>query len=206
MPRRLPWILLLALCSSAPALADRRELYVEAAAGPALTQLRQLGAPGFAPARTGPFATLSTYYGLTNALHVGGGIYFATARDFHVAGAQLSPTDFTGDLWTDWLGAGTSAFAVYRLDTGSPLAPFLRLELSAGVNRFSRLALIPDGRSYYEPYLDRWELALGGRAVFGLELRLADSWVVTVAAAGRAAPVGHSGVGFEVPVAVAYVW
>jgi hypothetical protein len=202
---RIRLLLLLTLAPTA-AFADRRELYLEAAGGPAFVQLRALGAAGYAPAQAGPAATVSAYYGFTNAFHVGGGAYFATMRDIHVTGAQLSANDFTGDVWTDWIGAGLSAFALYRYDTGLPWAPFLRLELAAGVNRFSRLALIPDSLAYYEPSPDRWELAIGARAALGLEIRLSDRWAVNIAAALRAAAVGHSGISLEVPLAIAYVW
>jgi hypothetical protein len=96
--------------------------------------------------------------------------------------------------------------AVYRWDTGWPVAPFARLEVSAGFNRFSRVALVPEGLQYYQPYPSRLEFALGGRAAVGVEYRFADNWVATASLAYRRALFGHALAAIEVPFAIAYIW
>lgn len=202
--------LALALLVPALALADRRELYTQVGVGPSFLVLRD-AAEGKAP---GTLLALgleaSAYYGLTNELHVGGVVRAALGRDAAFQGVHLQQRDgseLTGALYEDPFALGAAALLVYRVSTGSELAPLARLELGVSHHRYSRLLFVPAGTTLGVDLLDASETSLGGRLTLALEYRFLSTFVASLGASAQASLGGSRAPWrFELPFTVGVVW
>lgn len=185
-----PAPLVLAVLLSTPALADRRELYLELEAGLGVQLLADAATATQRGTGLGPALQLSAFYGLTNSLHVGGYArgFFAPDIAFPSVTATLADGSTpTGTLYENAFGAGAGGLARWRFDTGYPIAPFAQLELGVAWVRFEKLQLIPNGRNFGLELPSQSLLALDGRALIGLEWRLGDRFVLALHFAGRRA-------------------
>ena len=180
---RLVRIILFALLLAArplPARADRGETYAilsfePGAAGYSDPSLGRASSTRFG----GGFGALG-YYGLTNAIHVGGAVRYAAS-----SGLSFSPTAATlpgGPTYPGTLVASAQAFSasaliLYRLDTGYHLAPVLAGEAGYTAQSLHDVALVPQGTNYGIPLSSRTDSAPFARASALLEWRFANRFV-----------------------------
>lgn len=171
-----------------PALADRRELYLELEGGLGVQLMTDASTASSSTVGFGGAAQLHAFYGLTNSLHVGGYARGFYAPDLAFRSVTPTLTDGsrpTGTLYENAFGAGGGALVRWRFDTGYPIAPFAQLELGFAWARFEKLQLIPEGKNFGIdlPTVDL--IAPDGRLVVGLEYRLADRFLISLHLGGR---------------------
>lgn len=168
----------------APSLAhaDRRELYTSAEISPQLFHLTDPIAEKATTTLLAPGVALSVAYGLTNALHVGGALHFSMGTNASFNPSQVilsdgSPSD--GVTYEDLVAVGATAFALYRFDTGTRLAPLLQADLGLTSISYTKVAHIPTGSSFAIGFPDVSETVLELRASARAEYRFSDHLVAS---------------------------
>jgi hypothetical protein len=157
----------------------------------------------------GAGAGLTAYYGLTNTLHFGGALRVARAKNVafdDVTVISSGGTSNTGRLFADTLSFSVGALALYRLDTGRPLAPMLSLEGGLVRRSYTNVALTPNGASYGLPVDDNSETLAYGRLTLSLEYRFWQRWIASVGLAGQLEPSGLMPWQISVPISVGMIW
>lgn len=205
--KRLP--VLAFILVSAPALADRRELYVLLEGGAAVESLRD--APSLTQSGTavGPAGELQAFYGLSNTLHLGGyvrGLYAPNVSFQGVAAVLEDGSRPTGTLYEDTHGFGAGVLARWRFDTGYTLAPLAQLELGATWRRYRLQQLIPSGKDFAISLPDKDELAPDVRLVAGVEYRVLDQVLLELLVGARRPLAGVIAWQLTGSVAVGLVW
>lgn len=186
---RTGYVLALAVAlHGAAAQADRRELYLELEAGLAVQWLADAPTAQSSATALGPELQLHVFYGITNALHVGGyarGVFAPDAAFPHTTPALEDGSTPTGTVYANLLGAGAGVLGRWRFDTGYAFAPFLQLELGVAWTRFLAQQLIPDGKDFGIDLPTADVLGLDARALAGVEYRLGDRFLVALHLGGR---------------------
>jgi hypothetical protein len=199
------------------ARADRRDWYVTLTAEPTSATVKDpiTGGESGTEMGFGAFA-LSAFYGLTNTIHVGAALHYATEKNVSFGGVTIDqggwPT--TGTAYGNVATYSATALAQYRLDTGYSVAPVARAELGVASVHSTSAAFRPDGAGYTLAYPDKSEFALEARASLLAEYRFARSprylpgeqLVASVGIGFVARPGTASPTGLSVPVSLGFVW
>lgn len=163
------------------ARADRREIYTLVGYAPGVSHFRVPGGHG---ATTNAYANaidLTSYYGLTHSLHVGGLLRLASSADARFAGATArlpDGTDSVGNVYADHRALGVGALLLYRLDTGIALAPAVMLEGGLTIHQYRDAVHVAAGVG--TPLGEVTETVPHGSATVLLEYRFLDRWVAAL--------------------------
>jgi hypothetical protein len=181
--RVLQLLVLLSTLAPTAALADRREFYLTLSLEPQLSRFTEPISGASQASSLGGGATLAAYYGLTNALHLGGAVRFSLTRDVPFSNANIvlpggAPSH--GTVYEDRLGFGATALAAYRVDTGRAFAPVGRLELGFASLSYKNIQHAPAGATYAVEFPGSHELVLEARAGLSGEYRFGDHFVTAV--------------------------
>ena len=192
------WAMLMASTSS---FADRGEWYIDAnmqtgfvwLTHPSLLEEAKASPTkpdGALPSTFGlaPGGGLSLRYGVTNELHVGGGLIASGAWSLKTPKVTLGGA--TGDLYAGtYLEIATPVSAGWRFDTGYPFSGLVELQVGPVVAYTGQTALA-DPERLDEAGLpmvlpleipDVWSFGAMGRAQVLFEARLADGFVLALA-------------------------
>ncbi|BDG08627.1 hypothetical protein [Anaeromyxobacter paludicola] len=179
-PARLFLLAVLAMLRPVPAHADRGETYALLSVEPGVAGFSD---PSLGRASSTQFRSelgLVGYYGLTNALHVGAAVRYATSSGLSfspsAAGLPGGPT-YPGTLVATDQAFSASALALYRFDSGYHLAPVLAGEVGYTTQSLHDVALVPQGTSYGIPLSSRTDSAPFARVSALVEWRFANRWV-----------------------------
>ncbi len=153
--------------------------------------------------------SLSTYYGLSNSLHIGGRVRVSASSDVHFSGATVSMPDgagSTGDVYRDHRSVGLGALAVYRVDMGFRLAPVFELEGGFTTHQYRNIAHVPAGASFTVSLSNVAETVLHGSGSVLLEYRFRNGWILATGIGGQVEPNGLTPWSLFVPFRVGRIW
>ena len=204
-----PIVLLVALFAAGAARADYTEVYTVLGyrAGVSHYLLPAAGSgsvTGYAGA-----LDVSAYYGLTNALHVGGRVQLSSSSDVHFSGTTVRLSDgsqSTGDVYDDHRALGVGALALYRVDTGPTLAPVIDFEGGFTTHEYRRIAHVPGGASYTVSLASVSETVLHGAGTLLLEYRLTNRWIAATGVGVQVELGGLTPWSVFVPFRVGCIW
>jgi len=202
-------VLAAALLAAVPARADRDEIYAVFGyeAGATRYDLPANGsgsATGYAGA-----LDLAVYYGLTNAVHLGGWVRASSSSDVHFSGVRVTLPDGSkspGDLYEDHRSFGLGTLGLYRIDTGYKLAPLLELEAGFTTHQYRRIAHVPAGVAFTIAMPDVSETVLHGAAALLLEYRFANRWIAASSVRVQAENGGLTPWSLSVPFRLGVIW
>jgi hypothetical protein len=204
-----PFVLVVAFFLSLTAWADRRDLYTQFALGPSVPQMEDRTGEGSRATQAALLAEGIIYYGLSHTLYLGGLLHGTFIRDAAIPGASRQLPDGTlpkGTLYLDSWSVGIGPLMVWRLDTGKIIAPLVRLEVGASYYHYRRVQLVPVGQ-FVAIAQPAWsELAFGGRALLGLELRYANHLSITVSMGLRRTFGASIPWQLDFPLSVGLIW
>jgi hypothetical protein len=209
LPRVRSIVLLAVLFASGAARADRKEVYTVLG--------YQAGASHYLLPATGSGSVTSyagaldasAYYGLTNALHVGGRVRVTSSSDVHFSGTTVILSDgsqSTGDVYDDHRALGVGALALYRVDTGSALAPVIELEGGFTIHEYRRIAHVPGGAAYAIPLASVSELVLHGAGALLFEYRLGKRWMFATGVGVHVEAGGLTPWSVIAPFRIGFIW
>jgi hypothetical protein len=189
--------------------ADRRELYTLVSAGPAWISLDDPLTGTATTQQLGGFAGVLAYFGLTEALSVGGHLRLSGTQGVTFPGVLLhdpAAPDLSVTESLDHFAISATALVQFRLDTGFPLAPFVRVEGGGVLNRFVNLADNPDRTTLHRPYPALTELVPLVRGTLGLEYRFSEHWLLSLGVSYGRSYQTFSRWQLEVPLSFGFIW
>jgi hypothetical protein len=202
-------VVAVALLAAGQARADRKERYAVLGLDAGVNRYNlPASGTGSTTALAGAL-DLSVYYGLTNALHVGGRLRLSSTSSIHCSGVRLTMPDGSqsvGDVYVDHRSIGLGALALYRVDTGFALAPLFEVEAGFTAHEYRRIEHVPTGVAYKIELPNASQTALRGSLAALLEYRFANRWV---AIAGITAQVESGNLqpwSLSVPLRVGVIW
>ena len=207
--RTRPIVFLAALFAAGAARADYTDVYTvlgyQAGASHHLLPATGSGSvTGYAGA-----LDVSAYYGLTDALHVGGRVRLGSSSDVHFSGTTVRLPDgsqSTGDVYDDHRALGVGALALYRVATGFALAPVLELEGGFTTHEYRRIAHVPGGAAYTVSLASVSETVLHGAGALLFEYRLTNRWIVATGVGVQVEAGGLTPWSAFVPFRVGCIW
>jgi hypothetical protein len=152
---------------------------------------------------------LSVYYGLTNALHVGGRLRVSSTSNIHFSGVTLTMPDggqSVGDVYADHRSIGLGALALYRVDTGRALAPLVEVEAGFTAHEYRRIEHVPAGVAYKIELPNASQTALHGSLAALLEYRFANRWVAMAGLTAQAESGNLQPWSLSVPLRLGMIW
>ena len=201
---------LAALFIATSARADYEELYTLVGYQAGVTRYRVPAAGSAEGTSYAGALDLTAYYGLTNAVHVGGRLRVTRTSDLRFSGATLTTQDgshSTGDVFDDHLGIGVGALVLYRVNTGA-FAPLLEFEGGVAHHAYRNAILVlrdGSGSQSAVPLANVGETVPYAAATVLLEYRFRDQWIV-VAGAGAQVAGGLAPWSLFVPLRVGRIW
>ncbi len=204
-------LLILATCglvAPVAARADKKELYAVLGYESGANHYNVPAAGVGAVTTYAGAIDLASYYGLTNAVHVGGRLRVSSSSDVHFTNTTLTLPDGTksqGDVYSDHRALGLGALVLYRLDVGA-LAPVFELEAGFTSHQYRNVIRIPANASYSRPLDDVSETVFHGSGTVLVEYRLGNRWMVATGVGGQVEPHGLTPWSVFVPFRVGRVW
>lgn len=201
--------LLAALLAAGPARADRKEVYTLLGLGAGVSRYN---VPASGSGTTSAFAgalDVSVYYGLTNALHLGGRLRVTSTSNVHFESARVTMADGSqsvGSVFADHRAISLGVFGLYRFDTGLAFAPVLEFEAGLATHQYRRIEHIPAGAGFKYGLGSKSQSALYGAGAVLLEYRFANRWVAMTGLSVRAETADLQPWSLSVPLRVGVVW
>jgi hypothetical protein len=197
-----------ALLLSSAALADRQEFYVVPTFGP---ELLRMSAPTHGSMATKPTLgfSLSGFYGLTNSLHAGVALHYASLANVPFDRTSATLTDGsqpTGTLYSDSSLYGATVFALYRLNMPSALVPVFKLGVGPVIASYKNLALFPEGTQFQIAQPDQSEVGFATQLSVGAQYRLGNHFLASAALEVRRNFGTHTPWEYALPISAGYVW
>ena len=191
------------------ARADARELYTLLGYQGGVSHYRLAATSDAAVTSYSGAFDLTVYYGVWNALHLGGRLRLSSNSDVPFRSAEVTDPNGSrsrGDVFLDHRALGVGGVAVYRVDSGFALAPVFELGAGLTVHQVRNVAQVrPDGTSTV-PLNGSSNVAMYGSGALLLEYRWRDRWLASAGVTVQAETAGPTPWSFFFPLRVGYIW
>ncbi len=208
IPRSLALAVLLVL-GARTVRADERELYTLLQISPQILHFTEPTTGQGSSTLSGMGGSLVLYYGLSDTIHVGGALHYATTSNASFTPVRVTLPDgasSTGAVYADARSIAATGVAAFHYDTGRHLAPLIQLEAGFASISYRNVSHMPSGAAYAVTLPDTTESALDLRASVRLEYRFVQHFVAGVGPAFVWNPGTHNPWALLVPITIGWIW
>jgi hypothetical protein len=194
---------------STSALADQAEWYLVPTVAPELMRLREPTRGASLTTRPSVGLGLSAMYGVTNSLHLGAQLHFASLSNVPFTGTQMTLRDGstpTGTLYANDSVYALTATATYRVLVPSHFAPIFSIGAGPVLGRYTSLALYPSATQVFINRPDQREVGFVVEGRTGIDYRFGNHLSVSLAFEIRWNVGLQVPWEFAAPISIGYIW